>query len=208
MADCRTPPSSRRTSPRSPSGIPLIRSRFTLLDASYVVDRFSAAGAEPADVAIPETVDQVIVDHADRLHVPVDHSRSDEAEPTALEIAAHCIRLGGRCRNLAGRAPLILAWPAIHKSPAVRVEASEFFLHDQKRPSVPHSGCDLDPVPDDSLIASQFVDSRLGVSRDLRRIKLTECVTVALSLGEHDRPAESRLRAFEDEEFEVSAIVV
>src|SRR5712691_11960648 len=104
--------------------------------------------AEPADVTVSETVDQVIVDHADRLHVRVNHRRSDEAEPAALEIAAKRVRLGGRCRNLAQRAPAILPWPAIDKLPAIRVEASEFFLHDKKRLGVPHRGGDLQPVPD------------------------------------------------------------
>src|SRR5258706_865765 len=99
--------------------------------------------AEPVNVAVSETVDQVIVDHADRLHVRVDHCRSDEAEPAALEIAAECVRLGGRCGNLAQRAPAILLWPAIDKLPAIRVEASEFFLHGQKRLGVSHRGCDL-----------------------------------------------------------------
>src|SRR5258706_9013477 len=89
--------------------------------------------AEPADVAVSKPVDQVIVDHADRLHVRVDHCRSDEAEPAALEIAAECVRLGGRCGNLAQRAPSILPGPALDKLPAIRVEASEFFLHDEKR---------------------------------------------------------------------------
>src|SRR5258706_15812375 len=99
--------------------------------------------AEPANVAVSETVDQVIVDHADRLHVRVDHCRSDEAEPAALEIAAECVRLGGRCGNLTQRLPAILAWSTIDKLPAIRVEASEFFLHDEKRLRVPHCRRDL-----------------------------------------------------------------
>ena len=44
--------------------------------------------AETAHVAIAETLDRVIVDHPDSLHVRVDHGRSNEAEAAALEIAA------------------------------------------------------------------------------------------------------------------------
>ena len=101
------------------------------------------------DVAISETLDEMVVDHADRLHVCVDHGRSDEAESTALEIAAEYVGLGGGRGNLAQRAPAILLWPAIHELPAVGVEASEFFLHGEKRPRVLHRGGDLHPVPDD-----------------------------------------------------------
>src|SRR5260221_7393062 len=74
-----------------------------------------AADAKPPDVSISETVDYVIVDHADRLHVCVDHGRSHKTEPAALEITAECVRLGGRCGNLAQRTPAILSWPAIDK---------------------------------------------------------------------------------------------
>ena len=47
-----------------------------------------------------------------------------------------------------------------------------------------------------------------GVSRHLLRIELAECAAVALALLEHDRPAESRLRGFENEEFEMCAVIV
>src|ERR1700674_4714400 len=167
-----------------------------------------AADAEPADVSISETADQVIVDHADRLHVPVDHRRSDEAEPAALEIAAESVRLGGRCRNFAERGPPILPWPSIDKLPAICIEASEFLLHGQKGLSVPHGGRDLRPVPDDRRIGGQLLDSRLGVARDFLRIELAEGAAVALALVEHDRPTEPRLRGLENEEFEVSAVIV
>src|SRR6266550_4373267 len=93
---------------------------------------------EPADVSISVTVDHMIVDHADGLHVRVDHRRSNEAEPAALEIAAERVRLGGRCGDLTQRAPPILLWPATDELPAVRVEASVFFLHCQKRSGVLH----------------------------------------------------------------------
>src|SRR6476646_4931700 len=83
---------------------------------------------EPAHFSISITVDYVIVDHADRLHVCVDDRRSNEAETAALEIAAECVRFGGRCRNLTQRFPPILPRPALDASQAVRVKASVFVL--------------------------------------------------------------------------------
>src|SRR6476660_7995162 len=80
---------------------------------------------EPADVSISVTVDYVIVNHADRLHVCVDDRRSNEAETAALEIAAERVRFGGRCGNLTKRIPPILPGPAIDELPAVCVEAPE-----------------------------------------------------------------------------------
>src|SRR5580765_4895163 len=68
----------------------------------------SSMRSKTLDVAISETLDETIVDHADRLHVCVDHGRSDEAECAALEIAAESIGLGGGRGNLAQSAPAIL----------------------------------------------------------------------------------------------------
>ena len=47
----------------------------------------------------------MVVDHADGLHVGVDHRRPDDAEAAAREIAAEGIGLGGGCRNLAHGLP-------------------------------------------------------------------------------------------------------
>ena len=43
------------------------------------------------DLAIPVTVDEVIVDHPDGLHVRVHDRRADEAETTLFQVAAERI---------------------------------------------------------------------------------------------------------------------
>src|SRR6476620_11797324 len=144
----------------------------------------------------------MIVNHADRLHVCVDDCRSDKAEAAALEIADECVRFGGRCGNLSQRFPPILPRPAIDELPAVRVETSEFFLHGQKRSRILHRGGNLQPVSDDPWLGGQLVNPSRRISRDLRWFELTECAAVALALVEDDRPAESRLRGFENEALE------
>src|SRR6266849_3579035 len=52
------------------------------------------------------------------------------------------------------------------------------------------------------------VDPSRGVPRDLLRIEVAERATVALALVEDDRPTESRLRGFQNQELEMCAIVV
>ena len=50
--------------------------------------RGSLLSPDPLNLSIPVTADEVIVHHADRLHVRIDHRRTDEAESAVLEILA------------------------------------------------------------------------------------------------------------------------
>ena len=70
---------------------------------------------------ISEAVDEVIVHHADCLHVRVDDGGTDEAESAALEILAERVGLGGGCWNLSRRLPVIKLRPPPDKMPAVGV---------------------------------------------------------------------------------------
>src|SRR5258708_6951837 len=150
----------------------------------------------------------MVVDHPDCLHVAVDHGGSDEAESAPLEIAAERVGLARGGGNPADAFPWILSRPAVDESPAIRVEAAVFFLHRQKRTCVPHRSGDLHAVPDDPGIGGELVDPGRGVSRDLLWIELAERATVAVALVEHDRPAESRLRGFHNQELYMRAVVV
>src|SRR5438876_2922466 len=163
---------------------------------------------EPAHVSISVTVDYVIVHHADRLHVRVDDRRSDEAESAVLEIAAERVRFGGRCGNLTRRIPPILPRPAIDELPAVRVKASVFFLHSQKRSRVLHRSGDLQPVSDDPWLGGEPVNPSRRISRYFLRIALAECAAVAIAFLEHNRPAQACLRGFENEEFKMGTVIV
>src|SRR5262249_54882637 len=92
-----------RTSPRS--------SRF---DASFTRPcsaAFDAPGSrhtrvrsdrrnEPLQLPVTETVHEVVVDHADCLHVGVDDRRADEAEAPALQVLAERVGFRGGRRNL------------------------------------------------------------------------------------------------------------
>src|SRR5713101_389688 len=150
----------------------------------------------------------MVVDHADGLHVPVDHGGSDEAESPPLQIATERIRLWRRRGNLAYGFPSTLSRPAVDESPAIRIEAPVFFLHRQKRSRVLHRGGDLHAVPYDPWIGGQLVDPGFRVSSDLLWIEVAERAAVAVPLVEHDRPAEPRLRGLQNQELEMRAVVV
>ena len=46
------------------------------------------------DLAITETIDQVIVHHSDGLHVGINDSRTNETESAMLQVLAECIGFG------------------------------------------------------------------------------------------------------------------
>src|SRR5882762_1832723 len=145
-----------------------------------------AAHAEPPNVAISKTVDEMVVDHPDCLHVAVDYGGSHEAESPPLQIAAECVRLARRGGDLTHGFPTILSRATVDELPAIRVEAAVLPLHRQKRSSVLDRGRDLQAVPDDPGIGGQLVDPSRGVPRDLVRIEAAECAAVALALVEHN----------------------
>src|SRR5260221_1602367 len=47
-----------------------------------------------SDLPIPETIDDVIVHHSNRLHVRINDRRADEAESPELEVLAECVGFG------------------------------------------------------------------------------------------------------------------
>src|ERR1700745_3511835 len=128
----------------------------------------------------------------------VDHRGSDEAEAAPLEVFAEGVGLARGGRDLTHRFPSILSWAAVDELPAIRVEAAVFLPHGQKRTRVLHRGGDLRAVPDDPGIGGERVNPGRGVSRDLLWIEVAERATVAVALVEDDRPAESRLRRFQN----------
>jgi hypothetical protein len=150
----------------------------------------------------------VVVDHADCLHVRVDHRRAHEAEAAALEILAERVGFARGGRNLPMRPPAIHSRLAADELPAVGVEAAELVPHGEERAGVFHRGLDLLAITDDRRVDEQLVDPLRVVSRHLLRIEVAERAAIPLALAEHDRPAQSGLGRFEHEEFEVLPIVV
>ena len=54
----------------------------------------SNSAGQPSDLAITETIDEVIVYHSDGLHVGINDRRTNETESAMLEILAECIGFG------------------------------------------------------------------------------------------------------------------
>src|SRR3984893_9633475 len=98
------------------------------------------------DLAITETIDEVIVYHSNRLHVRINDRRADEAESPVLEVLAECVGFGRSRRNLSYRLPSVNLGPPADKTPAVGVKLPELFLDFEQCAGVAHCGFDLHPV--------------------------------------------------------------
>src|ERR1700755_1524545 len=131
-----------------------------------------------------------------------------EAESSPLQIATERVGLARRDGNLARGFPSILSRAAVDELPAIRIEAAVLFLHGQKRSGILHRSGDLRAVPNNPGIVNELVDPSRGVSRDLVWIEVAERAPIAAALVEDHPPMESSLRALQNQELEMRAIVV
>src|SRR5260221_14514959 len=83
------------------------------------------ASPQLGDLRMPKAVDDMVVNHTDGLHVRIDDRRAHEAKPAALEILAHCSRLGGLTWNLPHGPPTVLDRTSAAETPLVCVETVE-----------------------------------------------------------------------------------
>src|SRR5713101_6004011 len=109
------------------------------------------------NLSISETVDEVIVQHANGLHMRIYNGGTDEAESPALEILAERVGLGGRRRNLPHLLPSIDLGASIDEPPAIGVKTSELFLNCQKLTRVTDGGFDFQPVANDRRIQYELL---------------------------------------------------
>src|SRR5437867_2681927 len=98
---------------------------------------------------MPETVHEMVVDHARRLHERVADRRADESEAACLQRLRHRIGLSRARRHVAGTAPAIDLRRAADKAPHQIVEASVFALRLDHGACIADRAFDLQPVADD-----------------------------------------------------------
>src|ERR1700747_1452181 len=154
---------------------------------------FSNTAVSLPDLAITETIDEVIVYHSNGLHVSIHDRRTNETEPPTLKVLAERIGFDRSRGNLSHDLPPVKLWLSVNETPAIGVEASKLFLDFEKRACVADGGLDLHTVANDLRIKYELLDSPSRISRDLLGIKLIEGTPITLPLLQHNRPAQSGL---------------
>src|SRR5262249_42574869 len=166
----------------------------------------SALASRASDFAPSETPSQMIVDHAGGLHESVADRRAHESEASREEIPAHGPRSIGLGRALPLPPPGVAHGPAVDEPPDVRVEASVLTLDRQERPRVGDRGIDLRAVADDPGAVHETADSHRGIAGDFLRVEPVEGPPIGLPLLQNRGPAQSGLRALENQELEEETV--
>ncbi len=106
-----------------------------------------------SNLAVKEAVPQVIVYHADALHISIAGDGSHEFESSTLQVPGHGVRFRRRNRHiLPGTIPGIAQGLVVREPPDVVVEGAELLLHPQERGGVGYSGVDFSHVADDARV--------------------------------------------------------
>ncbi len=113
--------------------------------------------AQPGHLTPAEAAHDVVIDHADGLHVCVDDGGPDESEATALQVGAEGVGVVRRRRDVREPSAAILSRPPVDETPSVGRETPELVLHAQEGAGVPDRGFDLDPVSNDPRVAQQLL---------------------------------------------------
>src|SRR5262245_43500971 len=133
---------------------------------------------------------------------------ADEPEAALLQRLAHGVGFGTRGRYLTDRLRAVDDRLAADEGPQVLRKAAELFLHGEHTARVADGGLDLEAVADDPRELHQPLDGSLVEARDALRVELRKRLAVAGALVQDRGPGQTRLRALEDQELELRAIVV
>ena len=176
------------------------------LDSSQ--SAFSSTAMRAIKLCVARTSDEVIVDHACRLHKGVADRRTDEFESASQQIAAHGVGFSGARWYVSQRSPTILYRVAANEAPEISVETSEFLSNGEEVFRVLDCSCDFQAIPHDSIVAEQPLNVALAVARDLFRAKSIERFSVVLAFFQNRIPAQSGLCPFQNQKLEEHPIVV
>src|SRR5262249_36215733 len=96
----------------------------------------------------------------------------------------------------------------VDEAPDVLVEAAELPLHREEGGGIGDTGLDLEAVPHDPGIFHQRCDLLPAETRHRARIQTREGFAIGLQLSQYGAPAQTGLRAFEDQKLEEAPVVV
>src|SRR5271169_6204256 len=116
--------------------------------------------------------------------------------------------MGTAGRHLSSLEPAILHRPSADELPNVSIEAAEFLLNHEEGAGILDGRANFEPVANDPGIFQQRCNLRFVESGDFARIEAVESGSIGGSFFQNGNPAQTRLSAFQYQEFEEKAVIV
>ena len=136
-----------------------------------------------------EAADEMVIDHARRLHIRVANRGTHKRKAAALQVLAHGIRLFG-ARGQVFYAPAAVAdCSVVGKLPDVFVETSEFFLDLKEGFGIFYGTVDFKAVSYNADIFKKFFYLAPVVFGDFLIVEIVEGFAEILSLMQNRAPA-------------------
>lgn len=149
----------------------------------------------------------MVVHHPACLHEGVHDGRAHEAKADTLEFLADAVRDRGTGRHLVAALPCVADRPVFDEVPQEGCQRHPPLPQFEAGARIADCRLDLQPVADNASVGHQTRDVIGSVARDSIRIEVGERPAVVLALGEDGVPGQAGLRAFQDEQFEQTAVV-
>lgn len=108
-------------------------------------------------LGVPEARDEVIVDHARRLHEGVERRRSDKAKAVGLEGFAHSLRYVGLGLDVFGGGERVDDRPPVNKTPYI-LSKWHAFANFEIDLRIGDRCFDLGAVTDDAFVLEEAID--------------------------------------------------
>src|SRR5690348_3202728 len=158
--------------------------------------------------AVAETGDEMVVDHARRLHEGINNGGADKFETAARQFLGYLDRDRRGGRHARRGLELVHLRPAVDEIPK-KLRKARAFVHDlQIGFSAFDRALDLRPVTDDADIVHQRMDFLGVVARDLFRPEIVEGTAEIVALAQDGDPGQAGLEAIEDQLLIKRAVVV
>ncbi len=153
----------------------------------------------PVDFVIAKTIDGMIVDHPDGLHVGIHNGGAQEFESSFLQVEGQFLGGGGDRWDVLHRPPTVDQRVSLDKIPHIFGKRPKFVLHFQKTLGVVDRGLDLGAIADDARILQQPLHPPAIKSGHFGGIKTGKSLAVMFPFIENRPPAQTRLGGFEDQ---------
>src|SRR5207247_7738733 len=164
--------------------------------------------SNPGHLTLAETTHDVVIDHADGLHVRVDDGGTDESEATAYQVLTEGVGLVGLRWDVLDRSRAILSRAPVDETPLISGETPELVLHAQEGAGVLDRGFNLEPVSNDARVSEELLHLAGIEARDALGIEAGKGLAVGFPPPQDRDPAQAGLGTFEYQELEQFLVVM